>query len=168
MHGVLLEVDELVATGAPRCDDLFGARDAAQGEAYAAFVDRLRARYGEAALRSLRMATVHHPVQASRRLPAMVSHQPGRRSLAHDETRLAPRPLWLLHRPVRLHVRNGQPIFHGTLQLAPERERIQNAWWGEERLDRDYFVACHPRGDRLWLYRELDGARQWYLHGIFE
>jgi protein ImuB len=46
-------------------------------------------------------------------------------------------------------------------------ERIEAGWWDEKPVSRDYFVARNPRGETLWVYRELSTPRQWYLHGVF-
>jgi protein ImuB len=46
-------------------------------------------------------------------------------------------------------------------------ERIESGWWDGDDARRDYFVAEDPRGCRLWVFRERDGRRRWYLHGIF-
>ena len=46
-------------------------------------------------------------------------------------------------------------------------ERIQSGWWDNKPVDRDYFVARNPLGETCWVYRELDAARRWYLHGVF-
>ena len=32
---------------------------------------------------------------------------------------------------------------------------------------RDYYVGEEENGRRLWVYRERDGGRHWYLHGYF-
>jgi hypothetical protein len=28
-------------------------------------------------------------------------------------------------------------------------------------------VATDPHGTRLWIFREREGAKRWFLHGIF-
>ncbi|MGE3774247.1 MAG: DNA polymerase Y family protein, partial [Gammaproteobacteria bacterium] len=61
-----------------------------------------------------------------------------------------------------------RPTLGGALTLGPERERVQGGWWEGADLARDYFVARDPQGTRWWVFRELDGRRGWYLHGVFE
>jgi protein ImuB len=46
-------------------------------------------------------------------------------------------------------------------------ERIQSGWWDNKPVDRDYFVARNTLGETCWVYRELDPAKRWYLHGVF-
>jgi protein ImuB len=53
------------------------------------------------------------------------------------------------------------------LDLGQERERIDIGWWDDREVKRDYFVATTRRGERLWIYRELEGERGWFLHGLF-
>ena len=56
----------------------------------------------------------------------------------------------------------------GPLELKTTRERIETGWWDGKPIGRDYFVASNPAGAKLWVYRELTGNRDWYLHGIFD
>ena len=53
------------------------------------------------------------------------------------------------------------------MDLGAECERIETGWWDGGEVSRDYFVAVSRVGSRLWVYRELDGGQQWYLHGFF-
>jgi len=51
-------------------------------------------------------------------------------------------------------------------------ERIESGWWdfgspSRNPVFRDYFVARNPRGQTLWIYRELAAPRRWFLHGFF-
>jgi protein ImuB len=52
--------------------------------------------------------------------------------------------------------------------LETSRERIESGWWDGAEIRRDYFIARDAQGTRLWIFRELDGARRWFLHGVFE
>ncbi|MEQ8497561.1 MAG: DNA polymerase Y family protein, partial [Gammaproteobacteria bacterium] len=164
-----LRVKTLIAERAPRTRDLFTMHRQGHTEDYAGFVDRMRARCGESALRGLDVCAQHRPEAAfgwRRPLPGA-----DRMSAVNGVDGNGPagqRPLWLLEQPLRLAVREGQPWFEGPLTLVPGRERIQNGWWDERAVMRDYFVATTLRGGRLWVFRELDGARRWFLHGIFE
>jgi protein ImuB len=77
------------------------------------------------------------------------------------------RPLWLLASPLPLEERGGQPYFGGVLALERDRERIESGWWDDDNVRRDYFIARSPQGARLWIYRELNSERRWFLHGVF-
>lgn len=84
-------------------------------------------------------------------------------------------PSWLLATPQRLVVQQGQPQYHGTLELLAGPQRLE-AGWLEEAADcalRDYYVARSAHAGLLWVYRErLAGpggpaSAHWYLHGLF-
>jgi protein ImuB len=152
-------ISETLCALASTSFDLF-ARARAGGEARAALVERLQARLGHQAVHCLEPVAEHRPECAWR-------------YLAPDETRghcvamVQGRPLWLLREPVVLAVRDGRPRLDGILTLEPERERIESGWWDGRDVARDYYVAHDPHGARLWICRELSGARRWLLHGIF-
>ena len=123
-----------------------------------ALLDRLRARLGRDAVRGLALVADHRPEHAWRWA------EPGEsgRGLPRPD-----RPLWLLPQPQPLAVRDGRPWLDGALDLGQERERIDTGWWDGRAVARDYFVATSTSGERLWVYRELKGQRDWYLHGRF-
>ena len=110
---------------------------------------RLRARLGPDAVRRLRTRSDHRPEHAgaqgtSDALPAL---SPGAR------------PLWLLPRP--------EPLDPSRLELLDGPERIESGWWDEREVCRDYYLARNRGGSLLWVYRELQAPRGWYLHGYF-
>ncbi len=78
------------------------------------------------------------------------------------------RPVWLMRRPVKIAHDGQMPDLNGPLELQTQRERVETGWWDGKPVGRDYFVASNPAGARLWVYRELTGKRDWYLHGIFD
>lgn len=78
------------------------------------------------------------------------------------------RPLWLLETPKLLKTRNDVPYWHGLLSVNEGPERIEGGWWDEAHVARDYYIAVNPANQRCWIYRELNGSRRWYLHGMFE
>jgi len=143
---------------AGRDQGLFG-QDAAQ--ALAPVIERLRARLGSAAVHGLAVVAEHRPECASRAVPQ-----------AEDNVMAGlapPRPLWLLPTPRALPEREGTPLHGGELLRLAGPERIESGWWseGETRsgdVQRDYFIACNPRGEWLWVFRDAAG---WWLQGIF-
>ena len=139
-----------------RTADLFGDD---RGPCLTDLPDRLRARLGGDAVHGLSAVAEHRPEYAWRRCP------PGQ---AEQCSAGARRPLWLLPVPRRLRERDGRPWLQGRLQLQPDRERIEAGWWDGEDVRRDYFIAVDAEGSRYWVYRELDGGRRWFLHGVFE
>lgn len=170
VRAIALSVTDIRFSPTPVTRDLF--LQMPQGSdsegSYAAFVDRLRSRCGEAALRSLGIRSAHDPERAWCWQRVVDVPQRRQRSLCETQTRRLKRPVWLLKQPLRLKSRQGQPMLAGPLSLTPDRERIVSGWWQGAEVARDYFVATNQRGGRLWIFRELDGARCWYLHGIFE
>lgn len=170
VKGLGLNVSGITFGTTPDTRDLFRQAEYETGhdEAYAVFVDRLRSRCGEEALRRLGIRSAHNPELAwCWQRPVHVS-QRTLAGLTHVESCRLQRPLWLLKQAVKLGAQSGQPVFGGPLSLTADRERIVNGWWDDAEIARDYFTATTQRGGRLWIYRELGGAQHWYLHGIFE
>lgn len=121
-------------------------------------LDRLRARLGEESVRGLALVADHRPERAWRWCEP---GEPGSGIPRLD------RPLWLLPRPQPLEERQGRPWLGGRLDLGAERERIDTGWWDDGVVARDYFIATGPKGERLWVYRDLEAPQGWYLHGVF-
>jgi protein ImuB len=147
---------ERIATLDAQSLDLFEKADGGGG---ADLLDRLRARMGDQAVQGISAVAEHRPEYA------WCHSEPGH---SRKDTNGRRRPLWLLPVPRQLKTCSGLPRFQGELKLQPGRERIESGWWDEQDVARDYFVAINPSGARYWIYRELDGERRWYLHGIFE
>lgn len=130
-------------------------------------IETLQARLGEARVLRLEAIDEHRPELASQCRPwtaAPVGVAPAAAT--------APRPLLLRDPPLALGPGRGPlaldpPDHHGHLQLLAGPERIESGWWDGAAVARDYFVARNPRGQRLWLYRELAAPHRWFLHGYF-
>ncbi len=167
VRAIDLYVDDILRGVSPSTDDLFLERNQEDEEAYAAFIDRLRSRCGEQALRGLGLRSDRRPEYAwCWRYPEVGTQKFF--SKASDSGHSGARPLWLVKRAMTLNTRHGRPEFDGPLQLVPERERIDTGWWDGRAIARDYFIATTTKGSRLWIYKELDGERRWRLHGIFD
>jgi protein ImuB len=123
-----------------------------------ALLDRLRARLGPAAVRGIALVADHRPEYSWR------SCHPGETGAGIPR---ADRPVWLLSQPRPLQSRQGRPWLDGPLDLGQERERIDIGWWDDREVRRDYFVAVGRHGERLWIYREIEGRQGWFLHGLF-
>ncbi|MEM9172804.1 MAG: DNA polymerase Y family protein [Pseudomonadota bacterium] len=150
-------------------------------------LDQLRARLGDAAVRTLRHINTHQPEHATGLsdthtsddsplydLPQSWSlHAVPEAQAAQTATLALQRPAWLLQQPRELTVAQGQPCFQGRLTLLHGPERIDSDWWEAYASTRDYFVAQNPAGMRLWVYRQhsqdVAGERRirWWLHGVF-
>lgn len=129
-------------------------------------VDRLSLRLGSERLYRLARREDHRPEHSWQRL-APVPARKTRQQQATAETPAAPRPLWLLNPPRLLSTSMGHPLCQGRLDLLAGPERIESGWWDGQAVRRDYYVARNPRGETLWVYRELRQTPAWYLHGIF-
>ena len=137
------------------------------GEGAAACLERLRARLGEASVRTLAWQPDHRPECATRLAEPAADSAAFPPSTATDA---GSRPLWLLDTPQPLAERAGGPHWHGPLQLLTRGERLESGWWdgGEAGaagdVRRDYFVARNPQGQWAWIFRDAQG---WFLHGLF-
>jgi protein ImuB len=127
------------------------------GEDWPLLVERLRARLGDEAVQGLQCRADHRPERAWAACP------PGGGGPAPA---YPPRPLWLLPEP-RPISRDGAPWLEERLRLIAGPERIESGWWDGADTRRDYFVACDGAHARYWIFRERDGARRWFLHGLF-
>ena len=188
-----LYVDQLAEEQTLSHADLFdhqNAQSVSNQEDWYAFIDRLKTRLGDKAVKRLKAIADHRPEcawrwqhshfvspKAQTEPVAASGSQANQLSLAHANSAKAsyqhqasksPRPVWLMRRPVRL-THDGQGLeLNGPLELKTGRERIETGWWDGKPIGRDYFVASNPAGAKLWVYRELTGNRDWYLHGIFD
>jgi len=152
-------VSEEVAPLAAQEGDFFSAAGK-QGEAATQLVERLRARLGEDAVRSLARHADHRPERAQAWGPASLEAVAAGKSLS-DAPSPAARPFWLLANPRAL---DTDPAA-AQLRLLSGPERIESGWWDGGEVGRDYFVGRDAQGETLWLYRDRGG--RWFVHGIF-
>ena len=148
-------VTEEIAPLAATEGDFFAATKNA--EAGAELIERLRARLGEDAVRTLALHADHRPERAWRWEQAAMASA----TTKNDLPRLPVRPLWLLPEPYAL----ATDPTDAALQLASGPERIEGGWWDGGDIGRDYFVGRNVRGEALWLYRDREGG--WFVHGVF-
>ena len=135
------------------------------------FMERLQARLGGEQVKALATIAEHGPEYAS------ATQRPGKyasyplvtegASAQPQATPSNPRPLWLLDEPVQLSLRRGSLFHKQAITLLSGPERIESRWWSGTEVCRDYYVAREGGGSRLWIYREREGERHWYLHGYF-
>ena len=124
----------------------------------ARLVEKLSARLGAGCVFGIALADDHRPER---------SWQPASPEVPSVRFDGGPRPAWLLNRPQKLIAREGVPRLQGELALLAGPERIETGWWDGEAVQRDYYVAANPAGERLWVYRERGEAGAWFLHGVF-
>lgn len=90
------------------------------------------------------------------------------------------RPVQLLQAPDRIEVSAPIPDYPPmlfrykgkihTIIKADGPERIEQEWWIEPGLHRDYYRVEDEAGNRYWLFRlghYRDKTKQWFLHGFF-
>jgi protein ImuB len=91
------------------------------------------------------------------------------------------RPLQLLARPEKIEVTSIIPDYPPmnfrykgklhTIKRADGPERIEQEWWLEKSLHRDYYCVEDEDGRRYWVFRlghyEDNKKPQWYMHGFF-
>lgn len=133
-----------------------------QIEAAARLVEKLRARLGPDAVRSLRMSDDHRPERA---WTACAPENDAR--VPVDAPLSGLRPLWLLPQPRLLCEDGTVPCLDGPLTLLAGPERIESGWWDGHPVARDYFVAGNAAQAVLWIYRERNAGARWFLQGLF-
>ena len=159
-----LAADEMVARPGASAH-LFDQAPA--GEGAPACLERLRARLGESAVRTLARHADYRPECATREREIAVDFASAGPSTAAFTP---PRPLWLLPEPQALAERPDGPHWRGPLQLLTRGERLESGWWdaGEDGaagdVQREYFVARNSQGQWVWVFRDAQG---WFLHGLF-
>ena len=91
-----------------------------------------------------------------------------------------PRPIHLLPQPEIIEVTVPMPDYPPMLfrykgllhhvRKADGPERIEQEWWLEQGLYRDYYCIEDEQGARYWLFRlgSYDsGEPKWFMHGFF-
>jgi protein ImuB len=140
--------------------DIFaGLKGAGSRDSAPQLVERLRARLGEEAVYGVCLIPEHRPEAAWRRVQELSLIAGAKIATAHEANAIEqklPRPVWLLHEPVPLP---KPEILHGP-------ERIETGWWDGKGVARDYYVARHSEGARLWVFQERH-SKLWYVHGVF-
>ena len=143
--------------------------------------ETLHARLGSQRVFQLQTVDDHRPEHAQRAVPlntlplaACEAPAPGL-----TDAPAPPRPMLLLPQPQPLPTEaaadaaDPPPVYGGPLTLIAGPERIEAGWWSlgadarDSAVHRDYFVARNPRGQTLWVFRELAAPRGWFLHGFF-
>lgn len=122
-------------------------------------LENLRARMGQDAVTGLCLLPDHRPERA------WGYCEPGEQVPVISTS---PRPLWLLDPPQALDIdQQHRPRLGALLRLEHGPERIETGWWDHADVTRDYYIARHPDGERLWIFRQRDDQSQWFLHGLF-
>ena len=168
-ESLLIHDDTPQASGTHNAAALEPSKDTASS--LMQFMERLQARLGNDQVKGLSSVEEHCPEYATE---ATLPDQRDAGSLtlanaaqAADAAPANPRPLWLLDEPKQLSLRRGSLFHRQAITLLSGPERIEARWWSGAEVCRDYYVAREAGGSRLWIYREREGERHWYLHGYF-
>ncbi|UTM21802.1 DNA polymerase Y family protein (plasmid) [Dyadobacter chenhuakuii] len=92
-----------------------------------------------------------------------------------------PRPVHLLPEPQRVEVSAPVPDYPPMLfryqgevhkiKRADGPERIEQEWWIQQGLHRDYYTVEDEAGARFWIFRlghyQDDNKPEWFIHGYF-
>ncbi|MCZ6716313.1 MAG: DNA polymerase Y family protein [Gammaproteobacteria bacterium] len=142
--------------------DLLASRQSMGGRGLSAgrLVECLRARLGRRAVYGVGLQQDYRPDRAWRRVEPVTTQESG------YPAQLC-RPLWLLESPIPLRQQLGWPWQEGRLRIQAGPERIESGWWDDADISRDYYLARNAYQQWLWIYRERQGTRRWYLHGLF-
>ncbi len=117
-------------------------------------LEQFNARLGENKIASICTVADHRPERA------WSYQQEGKRANDNQYNYLL-RPMWLLAVAIRVFSYQAQfELLHGP-------ERIENGWWDEGDIRRDYYIARDKAGVRLWVYCDLKHKDRWYVHGLF-
>ncbi|VAW82903.1 hypothetical protein MNBD_GAMMA12-1907 [hydrothermal vent metagenome] len=139
--------------------DLFeyDAQDSATGQddnSWKILLEQFNARLGENKIASICTMADHRPERAW-------SYQQEGKRINYNKGNCLLRPMWLLAEAIRVVSYQAQfELLHGP-------ERIENGWWDEDDIRRDYYIARDKAGVRLWVYCDLKHKDRWYVHGLF-
>jgi protein ImuB len=155
VRGMELISGSLRGLSASSLDVFAGFTGASGRDSAPQLVERLRARLGEDAVYGVCLIPEHRPEAAWRRVHELRLTAAARVEEEVIDPKL-PRPVWLLNEPLSL----PKP------ELLQGPERIESGWWDGKGVARDYYIACHSDGVRLWVFQERQSKR-WYVHGVF-
>jgi protein ImuB len=155
VRGMELISGSLRGLSASSLDVFAGFTGAGSRDSAPQLVERLRARLGEDAVYGVCLIPEHRPEAAWRRVHELRLTAAARIDEENIDQKL-PRPVWLLSEPL--------PLAKPELLQGPER--IESGWWDGKGVARDYYIARHAHGVRLWVFQERQSKR-WYVHGVF-
>jgi protein ImuB len=171
---------ELFVLDAAVVEELHGEQDALwdigkdSEAAVAELLDRLAGKTGGATIKRYLPAEHHWPERSVKEAASLAEKTTG--SWRTD----LPRPVHLLNQPEPIEVTVPIPDYppmlfryRGTLHTVKKAdgpERIEQEWWIQAGLYRDYYCVENEKGARYWLFRAGDyekGEPKWFVHGFF-
>jgi len=148
VYGLRIEAGEFMPA-AVRQRDLF-AHDTEIADELQQVIEKITARLGDNAVKTVQPAADHRPEHAWRFDAAALD----------GPAPLAARPLWLLRTPRRLR---AAPATTPTDTTLPER--IESGWWVAP-ITRDYYTMRTASGEVGWIYFDRS-EQQWYVQGYW-
>ena len=156
-------------------DMLFNMSTTSQWVEIAELLDRLVARAGPD-ISHRYLPAAHYWPERSTKEASSLKEQP-----VTDWRTDRPRPVHLLPVPQKVEVTAPIPDyppmlfrFQGEIhkiKRADGPERIEQEWWIEEGLHRDYYTVEDESGARFWIFRrghyQDDNRPEWFIHGYF-
>ncbi len=155
-------------------DTLWNFKEGGNGTAVGELLDRIAGKLGVDAIHRY-LPDEHYWPERSVKVAASLTEK-AQTSWRADLTR----PIHLLPKPETIEVTVPMPdyppmlfIYKGvlhTVQKADGPERIEQEWWLQHGLYRDYYCIEDDNGARYWLFRAgsyEQGDPQWFIHGFF-
>jgi protein ImuB len=171
---------ELFILEAAVVEDLLSSQDAlwavsnANESAIAELLDKIAGKTGKDSIHRY-LPAEHYWPERSIKAASSLTEKP-----ATEWRTDLPRPLGLLISPEPIEVSVPIPdyppllfkykgVLH-TVKKADGPERVEQEWWIQEGLYRDYYCVEDEHGARYWLFRSGDyntGDPKWFIHGFF-
>lgn len=171
---------ELFVLEAPTVEPLTSTQDAIwetgkdQQAQLAELLDRIAVKVGMHTIHRY-LPDEHHWPERSYKLATSLEEQ-----ATTDWQDALPRPVHLLSKPELIEVTVAMPdyppmlfIYKGQIHRinkADGPERIEQEWWIEQGLYRDYYCVEEEGGARYWLFRlghYRSNEPKWFIHGFF-
>ena len=155
-------------------DALWNFTEGGNGTAIAELLDRVAGKLGVDTIHRY-LPDEHYWPERSVKAATSLEEQPQKSWVTG-----LPRPIHLLKSPEMIEVTVPMPdyppmlfrykgVLH-NISKADGPERIEQEWWLEQRLYRDYYCVEDKEGARYWLFRlgSYDsGDPKWFIHGFF-
>ena len=155
-------------------DVLWDFTEGGNGTAVAELLDRIAGKLGVQTIHRY-LPDEHYWPERSVKLALSLADEPQTAWRAD-----LPRPIHLLPRPEKIEVTVPMPDYppmlfryNGMLHQVSKAdgpERIEQEWWLQQGLYRDYYCIEGEHGARYWLFRSgsyESGEPEWFIHGFF-
>jgi protein ImuB len=159
----------------PIAQESFWSGALQDADALTELLDRIAGKLGTASIKRY-LPEAHYWPERAIKVASSLQEKPAINWPDHK-----PRPTHLLKEPELIEVAVPIPDYPPMLFIhqgkvhkikkADGPERIEQEWWLEQGLHRDYYYVEDEEGARYWLFRlghyNSDEAPEWFLHGFF-